>query len=236
MLVACGGNDDPAVGSTITVFAAASLTDAFTQLAVDFETDHTESTVELNFGASSALREQIRSGAPADVFASANLATMEQLAEAGALAGAPRVFATNALEIAVPVGNPAGLTGLADFGRDELVLGLCAEQVPCGQLAREMLAAAGVTPAPDTDEPDVRALLTKVAAGELDAGIVYRTDVLADDGVEGIVVPEDQNVVADHPIAVLADAGEPAAATAFVEFVVGPDGQQLLATYGFEGP
>lgn len=239
LAVACAGDDDPsdetAVEATITVFAAASLTDAFTELATDFEADHPGVTVELNFAASSALREQILAGAPADVYAAANTSNMDQVADGGAVEETPQVFVSNALEIAVPAGNPAGVSGLADFEREELLIGLCAEEVPCGQFGREALAAAGVAPAPDTNEPDVRSLLTKVAEGELDAGIVYRTDVLAEDGVEGIVVPDDQNLVADYPIAALAAAAEPAGAAEFVEFVLGADGQDILTAYGFDG-
>lgn len=238
LVVSCGGDDTAdaaATPTTVRVFAAASLTDAFTELAVDFEAANPGVTVELNLGASSALREQILEGAPADVFASANTSNMDQVVEAGNIEGTPRVFVRNALEIAVPAGNPAGITGLADLGREELLIGLCAEEVPCGQFGREALTAAGVRPAPDTDEPDVRSLLTKVAEGELDAGLVYRTEVLADDAVEGIAIPADQNVVADYPIATLAEAGEQAMAAAFVEYVLGVEGQELLVSYGFGG-
>ncbi len=173
---ACGG---PAADNTLAVFAAASLTDSFEVLAAAFEAGHPGVTVTLNFAASSALREQILAGAPADVFASASADDMNRLAAAGALAGEPRVFARNRMVIAVPAGNPAGITGLEDFADPGRLIGLCAEEIPCGRYAREALASAGVTPSPDTLEPDVRALLTKVAAGELDAGIVYATDIAA---------------------------------------------------------
>jgi molybdate transport system substrate-binding protein len=220
---------------TVTVFAAASLTDAFDEMVAAFEEANPAVTVEANYGASSGLREQILAGAPADVFASANLSNMDQVVEAGAVEGEPETFARNVLEIVVPAGNPAEVTGLADFRDDDLLVGLCAAQVPCGQFGREALAKAGVTPAIDTDEPDVRSLLTKVQSGDLDAGIVYRTDVLAaGDAVEGIAIPDDDNVVADYPIAALADAGNPRAAEAFVELVVSDEGQEILQSYGFE--
>jgi molybdate transport system substrate-binding protein len=138
------------------------------------------------------------------------------------------------LEIAVPAGNPAEVEGLDDFADDSLLIGLCAADAPCGEFAREALDHAGVTPAQDTDEPDVRSLLTKIEAGELDAGIVYRTDVASTDGVEGIEVAEEDDVVADYPIAVLANAGEPDIAAAFVEFVLSDDGQAILDSYGFD--
>jgi molybdate transport system substrate-binding protein len=250
LAAACGGGDDDdanaatteATGTTeaegptgsITVFAAASLTDAFGEMAATFEEENPGSTVELNFGASSALREQILAGAPADVFASANTSNMDQLVEADAVQGEPEVFAANQLEIAVPAGNPGNVEGLDAFGNGDLNIGLCAEEVPCGQFGREALANAGVTPAQDTDEPDVRSLLTKVEAGDLDAGLVYHTDVLAaGDEVEGVEVPEDVNVIAEYPLAALSASGNAEGAAAFVEFVLSDEGQSILESYGF---
>lgn len=228
--------EEPALEGTVTVFAAASLTDAFGELGTAFEEEHPEVTVELSFGASSGLREQILAGAPADVFASANASNMDQVVEAGAAVD-PSTFVTNQLQIVVPAGNPEGIAGLADFGRDELLLGLCAEEVPCGQLALEALAAAAVTPSVDTAEPDVRSLLTKVEAGELDGGIVYETDVLAAGrAVEGIEIPAAQNVTATYPIAALAEGAEPEAAAAFVVFVLSDEGRAILESYGFGAP
>jgi molybdate transport system substrate-binding protein len=159
---------------------------------------------------------------------------MDQLVEAGEVDGTPEVFARNRLEIVVPAGNEAGVDGLDDFADPDLLIGLCAEEVPCGELGREALEGAGVTPAQDTDEPDVRSLLTKFEAGDLDAGIVYATDVrAAGDAVEGIEIPEEDNVIAECPIAALAGASEPAAAEAFVAFVLSAEGQAILASYGF---
>ena len=248
VLVACGGDDDggAAAGSgtsaaraglegTITVFAAASLTDAFGEAADDFMAAHPGVTVELNLAASSALREQILAGAPSDVFASAITSNMDQVVDAGAAAD-PEIFAHNSLEIVVPAGNPADVDGLDDFADPDLLIGLCAREVPCGELGRQVLADADVTPAQDTDEPDVRSLLTKVAADELDAGIVYRSDVLAAGAeVEGVEIPDDVNVVAEYPIAVLTDSGAPDVAGAFVEYLLGDDGQAILASWGFGG-
>lgn len=234
VLGGCGSTDEAADGS-ITVFAAASLTDAFERVADAFEeTDpDLDVSVEVSFAGSSSLREQILEGAPADVFASANMANMDAVVEAGA-AEAPRVFATNRLQIVVPAGNPAGVVGLDDLADDELLVGLCAAEVPCGEFARRALDRAGVRPAPDTNEPDVRALLTKIEAGELDAGIVYATDVLRAGGVEGIDIPDEHNVVATYPIATLTGSGDADAAAAFVAYVLG-DGQDVLAELGF-GP
>lgn len=228
---ACGGDES---GPTLTVFAAASLTDAFETIAEDFEAAHPDVTVELNFAASSSLREQILAGAPADVFASANPSNMTAVVDAGAAAGRPADFATNELQIAVPAGNPGGVTGLADFADADLLIGLCAEEVPCGEFGREALANAGVTAAVDTDEPDVRSLLTKIESGDLDAGIVYRSDVLAaGDAVEGIVIPADANVIATYPIVALSEGEE---AEAFIQFVLSGDGQAILADFGFGPP
>ncbi len=250
VLAACGDDDDDGTAAdatttegaesdlegTISVFAAASLTDAFDEIDAAFEDANPGVTVEVNFGASSALREQILAGAPADVFASANASNMDQVVEAGA-ASDPVDFVTNLLEIAVPAGNDAGVTGLADFANSDLLIGLCAEEVPCGEFGREALANAGVTPSVDTDEPDVRSLLTKIEAGELDAGIVYVTDVTsAGDAVEGIDIPADENVTATYPIASLSDTTNAEVADAFVAFVLSEDGQDILSSFGFGAP
>jgi len=221
-------------GGTLTVFAAASPTDAFQQLGDQFEAAHPGAKVEFNFAASSALREQIIGGAPADVFASANESNMTQVVDAG-LATGPAPFVTNVLQIAVPPDNPAQVAGLSDFAKSDLLIGLCAEEVPCGEFGRESLDKAGVTPSIDTNEPDVRSLLTKVENGDLDAGIVYHTDVLAaGDAVKGINIPDDQNVVATYPIAALSGSAHADLASQFVEFVRSPTGQQVLESFGFQ--
>ncbi|MDX1566368.1 MAG: molybdate ABC transporter substrate-binding protein [Longimicrobiales bacterium] len=245
-LGACGGPDadggDADRGTAgpfrgVRVSAAASLTDAFREVESAFEEAHPQVDVMLNLGGTSALRVQILEGAPVDVFASASTAQMERVVTAGEAAGDPVVFARNRLQIAVPEGNPAGVEGLEDFGDPDLVIGLCAESVPCGELARRTLRRAGVTPAVDTHEPDVRALLTKIELGELDAGIVYATDVAAAEGaVEGIPIPPEVNVRAEYPIAVLARSPNPDLASAFVDFVLSDAGQTILADHGFGGP
>jgi molybdate transport system substrate-binding protein len=255
LVAACGGDDDDAAdtgsgnGATtteapagasvegdITVFAAASLTDAFDEVGDAFEAANPDAHVELNYGPSSGLREQILAGAPADVFASANTSNMDQLVE-GDAAEEPEDFATNLLEIAVPPDNPGHVTGLADFAKPDLLIGLCAEDVPCGEFGREALSNAGVTPEIDTNETDVRALLTKVESGDLDAGIVYVTDVqAAGDAVTGVEIPADDNVTATYPIATLTDSGNSEGAQAFVDFVLSDDGQEILASYGFDSP
>lgn len=226
----------PELAGDITVLAAASLTGVFEDLAAEFEAEHPGVTVTLSFGGSSALAEQILSGAPADVFAAANEATLQSVVDAG-LATDPRIFATNTLEIAVPVGNPGGVTGLADLARPELVVALCDPAVPCGSAAEKLLAAEGVTASVDTLEEDVRAALTKVALGEVDAALVYRTDVRGAGGeVEGIEVPAAAEIVNRYPIAALAGSGASEAAAAFVDLVRSPRGRAALTAAGFGAP
>jgi molybdate transport system substrate-binding protein len=230
---ACGPSDD----EIVLVSAAASLTDVFTSLAEAFEEDNPTVDVVLNVAGSSSLREQILAGAPVDVFASASASTMVELVEAGLAVEPLVVFATTQMRIATPIGNPAGVTGLDDFADDALLVGLCAQGVPCGDRAREVLASAGVTPSIDTNEPNVRALLTKIEEGELDAGITYVTDVVAADGrVEGVSIPDAHNVVASYPIAVVTDAPNPSDADAFVRFVLSEAGRGILSSFGFALP
>lgn len=240
LLVACGAGDDAVseggLEGELLVSAAASLTGAFTEAESAFEAANPGVDVILNLGGSSSLREQILAGAPVDVFASADMPTMDEVVEAGE-AETSRVFARNRLQIAVPPGNPAGITGLDDFANETLILGLCSESVPCGDYGRQALAAAGVTPSLDTNEPDVRALLTKIEAAELDAGIVYLTDVLATSGsVEGVDIPSEMNVVAEYFITVLSGAPNANTAEAFVAFVLADDGRAILSSYGFDTP
>jgi len=243
LLLACGeagqettDSESPLAGELL-VSAAASLTDAFAAVESAFEAANPGVDVVLNLGSSSSLREQILEGAPADVFASANTSNMDQVVEAGEAADDPQVFVTNLLQIAVPAGNQSGVTGLVDFAEEDLLIGLCAEDVPCGDFGREALENADVVPAIDTNEPDVRALLTKIEAGELDAGIVYVTDVLSTaGGVEGIDIPEEDNVIANYPIAALLNAPNPDAAAVFVKFVLSDEGQAILNDFGFPSP
>ena len=240
LAVGCGSDDDAGAGGrtgAVTVFAAASLTDAFTELADAFEQADPGVDVTLSFGASSDLVRQITEGAPADVFASADQRTMATLVDAGAAGDEPAVFATNALEIVVGPGNPKGVTGVADLAGGDLVVVTCAVEVPCGAYAQQLFENAGVTVTPASYEENVRAVLTKVRLGEADAGIVYRTDVAAaGDDADGVEIPADVNVVAEYPIVVTRDAADPAAARAFVDFVRSDAGQAVLASYGFASP
>ncbi|CAN5340045.1 molybdate ABC transporter substrate-binding protein [soil metagenome] len=221
---------------TLTVFAAASLTETFEALATKFEEVNPSLDVVLNYGGSSALAEQINQGAPADVFAAANEKTMQTVVEAGG-ASDPTIFATNVLELVVPAGNPAGITGLSDLANPDLTIVLCDVAVPCGSAAQQLLDAAGIVAAPDSLEQDVKSVLTKIELGEADAGLVYVTDVQAGgDQVDGIKVPEAADVVNKYPIAVLTAAGNPDAAQAWVDFVLSAAGQAALADAGFGAP
>ncbi|HEY3261707.1 MAG TPA: molybdate ABC transporter substrate-binding protein [Pseudonocardiaceae bacterium] len=227
----------PAISGDVVVFAAASLTESFTRIGKDFEAAHPGVKVTFNFAGSSALAQQINQGAPADVFASASPVNMKQVGDAGGVAGQAVTFARNRLEIAVPSGNPAKITGLADLGRAENKIALCAEQVPCGAAAKKVFEAAGVTAAPDTLEQDVKAVLTKVRLGEVDAALVYQTDVQAAGGeVQGIEFPEADEAINDYPIAALAKARNAAPARAFVDYVLSDRGRAVLTAAGFDGP
>lgn len=237
ILLLAGSCADAKGAEEIVVSAAASLTDVFAEIETSFETANPEVDVTLNLAGSSALREQILEGAPVDVFASADRSNMDEVEEAGRLVGEARLFASNLLQIAVPSGNPAMIEGLADFARDDLLIGLCAVEVPCGALARMALARAGVTPIVDTNEPDVRALLTRIEVGELDAGITYVTDVTSSHGaVDGVAIPEDVNVPAEYMIGVVEQGGNTEGADRFVGFVVSEQGRSILARYGFTPP
>jgi len=228
--------DEDALSGSVTVLAAASLSDVFDDLAARFEAEHPGVQITLSFGGSSALAEQLVSGAPADLFASADEATMDTVTEAG-FAAEPVVFASNVLALAVPRGNPGNVTGLADLADPDLTVALCDPTVPCGAAAERLLAQEGVAASVDTLEEDVRAALTKVALGEVDAALVYRTDVLAAaDRVEGIELPEAASVVNRYPATLLAGAAHPEVAQAFLDFLLGDVGRKALADAGFGLP
>ncbi|NDU73963.1 molybdate ABC transporter substrate-binding protein [Actinomadura sp. DSM 109109] len=245
VLAACGdvsdgdssGTRNAGGGETVTVFAAASLTEAFTELGRAFESAHPGVRVRFEFGGSSTLAQQITQGAPADVFAAASPATMKTVTGAGDASGRPRVFTRNRLVIAVPKGDPGKVAKIGDLGRPGLKVVLCAAQVPCGAAAGTALAAAGVKVEPVSREKDVKAVLTKVGLGEADAGLVYRTDVKAGRGkVTGIEFPEAAKALNDYPIVEVAKAPHSALAKEFIELVVGERGRAVLTRTGFEEP
>lgn len=240
LLAGCTGGDD---GHSVTVAAAASLTDAFTELGERFEAEHPGTEVVLTFGGSSALVAQIEAGAPVDVVATADEDTMDDLGRAGLLGGEPVVFATNELVVIVPAGNPSGVAGIADLAALDVVA-LCAPEVPCGRYAASALERSGVEldEAHVTRGPDATATTTAVASGDADAGIVYRTDLLAaSDALDGVDLPAGTGPVARYPIATVGDDpsdDDPAggASDAFVELVTGPAGAEVLARHGFGAP
>lgn len=226
----------PASG-TVTVLAAASLTDSFQSLADELADEHPDVEIVFSFGPSSGLVEQALAGAPADVLATADTRTMDNAVAGDIIDGDPIVFARNALTLAVPTGNPGGVTTLADLARDELRIALCEPQVPCGAAAERLLDLAGVTAAPDTLESDVRDAAGRVALGEVDAALIYRTDAAAmADGIDAIDVPETADVVNDYPVGVLSGAPNPRGANAFVQALTGELGRQILGEAGFVLP
>lgn len=227
----------PTVEGEITVFAAASLTESFTEVGDAFTEANPDSKATFSFDASSALATQIIEGAPADVFASADVANMTKVTDESLNGTEPVIFATNPLTIVVAPGNPAGITGVADLANPDLKVVLCAAEVPCGRYAAQVLETAAVTVTPVSLEQNVRGVLTKVTAGEADAGIVYVTDVTAAgaDG-EAVEIPADINVVAEYPIATVAASGRQEVGEAFVDFLLGPEGQAIMASHGFGAP
>ena len=228
----CGGGAADAT-DTVTVLAAASLTEGFTQIADAFEQANPGVRVVISFGPSSGLVSQVIEGAAADVLATANESTMAAAVGAGVV-GAPRVFATNALAIAVPASNPAGITDMAGLAAPGVLVAVCEPQVPCGVAAEQVIAASGLAIEPVTYEIDVKSVLSKVVLDEVDAGFVYATDIAAAgaDVVE-VAIPADSEVSVAYPIAVLAEPEQPEMAKAFVDFVLGEQGQGILAGFGF---
>lgn len=229
----------PSLHGELRIFAAASLTDAFTELAEQFHTANPGVTVApITFDGSATLATQILEGAPADIFAAADEKSMAQLTEM--LDGEPTVFASNTLQIAVAPGNPLGIRSLADVADGAAAgaqLVLCAPEVPCGRAARTLLDGAGVSATPVSEEQNVKAVLSKVQLGEADAGLVYVTDVAAAAGsVDGVPIDGAEQAANSYPIAALAESGNVAAARAFLAYVLSPVGQETLAGYGFGAP
>jgi molybdate transport system substrate-binding protein len=235
-LAACGDGTTSGGSSgsanEIKVFAAASLTAAFTELGQQYTSANGGTKVSFNFAGSQALATQIQQAAPADVFASADTTNMDKVKD---LVGTPQNFASNLLQIVVEKGNPKGVKTLDDLANPDLKVVLAAPDVPAGKYAAEALNTAKVTVKPVSEEDNVKAVVTKVSLGEADAGIVYVTDVTAGgDKVEGVDIPKDQNVTATYPIATV-EAGKDKA-QAFMDLVLSDQGQQVLKQYGFLPP
>lgn len=236
-LAACGsGTDSGEDGSTtLHVAAAASLTDSFEEIATAYEAEHDGVEVDLQFAGSSDLASQITNGAAIDVFASADEATMDKVADA--IEGTPTIFATNTLTIITEPGNPKKITGLQDLAKPDLAVVVCAPQVPCGAATTTLTDQHQVTLDPASEESKVTDVLTKVTTGEADAGLVYVTDATgAGDKVTTVEPKGADKVVNTYPIATLTDAPSADQAQAFVDYVTGPEGQKVLQDKGFGAP
>ena len=236
VLAGCGGQAgaSQAKGGVLTVFAASSLQPAFDKIASQLD-QSVGMTTGFNYLGTQTLTAQLQQGAAADVFASADTAHMTTLENAGLLSGPSKIFAHNRLEIAVQSGNPKGIHTLADLSRAGLVVVLADPSVPAGKYAQQALAKALVTVHPASLELQVTGVLTKVALGEADAGIVYVSDIVTSGKVDGVIIPDDQNVIADYPIAQLKTASNRSGAQAFIAFVLSPDGQAILKVAGLQG-
>ncbi|MFE5568477.1 molybdate ABC transporter substrate-binding protein [Amycolatopsis japonica] len=237
---ACG-SDQPVTATvesrTLTVFAAASLTESFGTLGKRFEEQNSGVTVKFSFEGSSALVQKLTQGAKADVFASADQANMDKAAKGEVLDGQPSVFATNRLAIAVGKGNPKGIKGLADLAKDGLTVVVCAPQVPCGSAAKKVQQSSGVTLKPASEEQDVKSVLAKVQSGDADAGLVYVTDATSAAGkVDKVDFPEAAGAINNYPIAVVKDAPQADLARQFRSFVLSEEGKKELAKVGFGTP
>jgi len=240
---ACGGAaappasspSAPEISGNLTVLAAASLTDAFTVIGDQVHRKYPGISTMFSFAGSPTLATQIQQGAPADVFASADEANMLKVTGGGFSSGTPSVFAHNKLEIAVQAGNPKHITSVTDLSSPGLKVVVCAPGVPCGTYSTSTFNKAGIKVTPVSQEQDVKSVLTKVGLGEADAGIVYVTDVeAAGKQVTGVTIPDNLNTTAEYPIAELKTTRSGPAAQAFIDFVLGPDGQATLARFGFE--
>ncbi|BBX22748.1 molybdate-binding protein [Mycolicibacter terrae] len=222
---------------SITVFAAASLRPAFTEIAERFTTDHPGVGVEFNFAGSSDLATQLTQGAGADVFASANTAQMDKVARAGLLDGEAVPFATNTLVIVTAPGNPHGVRSFADLAGSGLAVVVCQPPVPCGAATRNVEDATGVRVNAVSEEPDVTDVLNKVTTGQADAGVVYRTDAInAGDKVATVEFPEAAGAINTYPVGVLKDTAHPGPARQFLDLVTGSAGQKILHAAGFGKP
>jgi molybdate transport system substrate-binding protein len=240
LAVACGARDsaagDGAASGPATVLAAASLTESFGELEAEFEKRFPGSQIEVSYGSSSSLATQIEHGAPADVFASADMQNMQRVHMAD-LVDQPRPFAANTLQIVVSAGNPKQITGLADLVKPDLVVAMAAPAVPAGRVAAETFGKAGLPIPESSQEPDVKAVLHRVVLGEADAGLVWATDVLAAGStVQGIAIPAALGGQTTYPIAQVKAGSGGATGAAFINFILSDTGQQILQRHGFRPP
>ncbi len=232
-----GERDAAGPSGELTIFAAASLSGVFDELATQFEAEHPDVDVlPISYDGSSVLATQLIEGASADVFASADERNMTEVVDAGLTADA-EPFATNTMQIAVAPGNPERIDGLTSLAEDDLLVVMCAPEVPCGGAAHALLDAADAEVTPASEEQNVTAVLAKVKSGEADAGLVYRTDIAAANGaVDAVDIAGAGRVTNVYPLSALTDAANPAAAEAFVAFVLSDAGQAVLHDFGFGAP
>lgn len=244
VFAACGGSNAESNSRSLTVYAAASLTDAFTEIGEAFEAENPGVTIAFNFGGSQNLRTQIEQGAPADVFASANMREMDALVAQDLVEEtAPEIFLTNRLVVILPEENPAGIASLEELARPGLKLVLAAEEVPAGRYARDILEHLNAAFGADygdkvlanlvSNEDNIRQALTKVQLGEVDASIVYVSDAVAVPELRRIEIPESINVIAEYAIAPLVETEDKELAAEFITYILSPRGQATLKKWGF---
>jgi len=236
LTAACGADDagGDSGGSDLTVLAASSLTESFDELEKSFEAEH-DVDVKISYDSSSVLAEQVIQGAPADVLATADEQTMQQVVDADLTEKDPQTFAQNILAIVTPPDNPAGITSMRDFESDDVTFAVCVPEAPCGDAAKELMKLDGIDAEPATEEQNVKSVLTKVTLGEVDAGLVYVTDAqAAGDDVKTFDAKNASKVVNPYPIAVTNDASDSELAREWVDLVLSKHGQQVLGSYGFE--
>jgi len=235
-LVGCSSSQEESQ-NTITVFAAASLKDSFTEIGERFKTDNPDASVEFNFAGSSDLVTQLVQGAGADVFAPADTNNMVKAEQADLVDGEPVNFASNVLTIVTAPGNPKQIASFADLTKPDVSVVVCAAQVPCGSATEKIEAATGTQLNPVSEESSVTDVLNKVTSGQADAGVVYVTDArAAGDDVAAVEIAESGAAVNTYPIAVLKDAPQKDLAKKFVETVTGEYGQKVLSEAGFGKP
>ena len=236
-LAACSSSSESQQQTTLNVYAASSLATPFAYAGLAYEKEHPDVKVQFNLGASSDLARFVQEGAPADVFASADITNMNKVESQDLLDSQSFIFATTYLEIIVEKGNPLNISSLQDLADPDLIFVTSNPEVPIGKYTAEVLEKAGVTVTPDSFESNVKGIMLKVARGEADAGIVYHSEVIASDGqVEGVKIPTEFNIVAEFPIGIVKNSANKKEAQRFIDYLLSPEGQSLLTQYGFQTP